>query len=143
MYLVSSGNHQSELLDLPYCMHRTPNPFCQAYDDFAGCAALACSRCPCRFCAWCLADCGDDVDGAHAHVRNCPEKPLGVDPYFPRPRAAFDSHWTRRKLTRVEQMMQRVSLAVRHAVYADLEGPLGELGYVPLDEVAAQGEGVA
>jgi hypothetical protein len=41
----------------------------QAFLDFNGCCALTCSRCPCAFCAWCLADCGAD---AHRHVANCP-----------------------------------------------------------------------
>lgn len=44
----------------------------QAFIDFNGCCALACSRqgCDCGFCAYCLTDCGVD---AHAHVANCPE----------------------------------------------------------------------
>jgi hypothetical protein len=39
----------------------------QAFLDFNGCFALSCSRCDCGFCAWCLADCGED---AHAHIRD-------------------------------------------------------------------------
>ena len=39
-----------------------------AFVDFSGCCALKCHRCPCHFCAWCLADCGGD---AHRHVANC------------------------------------------------------------------------
>jgi len=39
-----------------------------AFVDFDGCFALKCSSCPCNFCAWCLADCGND---AHAHVNSC------------------------------------------------------------------------
>lgn len=37
----------------------------QAFFDFEGCFALKCSKCPCNFCGWCLADCGTD---SHAHV---------------------------------------------------------------------------
>lgn len=31
----------------------------QAFLDFDGCFALTCGSCPCRFCGWCLEDCGD------------------------------------------------------------------------------------
>ena len=51
----------------------------QAFVDFDGCFALKCSRCPCGFCGWCLADCGRD---AHEHVRSCSQKPPGADVYF-------------------------------------------------------------
>jgi hypothetical protein len=51
----------------------------QAFVDFDGCCALVCSRCACGFCAWCLADCGND---AHEHVRQCDQKPPGADVYF-------------------------------------------------------------
>jgi hypothetical protein len=40
----------------------------RAFVDFSGCFALSCHGCPCKFCAICLADCGND---AHAHVREC------------------------------------------------------------------------
>jgi hypothetical protein len=51
----------------------------QAFLDFVGCFALCCSVCPCRFCGWCLKDCGDQ--DAHPHVSTCPEK-VGRDTYF-------------------------------------------------------------
>jgi len=41
----------------------------QAFFEFDGCFALRCGRCSCNFCAWCLADCGND---AHVHVLACP-----------------------------------------------------------------------
>ncbi len=45
-------------------------PRCEAaFLDYANCSALTCHRCGCRFCAWCLRDCGAD---AHQHVANCP-----------------------------------------------------------------------
>jgi len=57
-----------------------PRPGCgQAFLDFDGCFALKCSRCPCGFCGWCLADCGND---AHEHVRQCDQKPPGADVLF-------------------------------------------------------------
>jgi serine/threonine protein kinase len=49
-------------------------PRCRtAFVDFDGCFALQCSnrKCSCRFCAWCLKDCGKD---AHKHVKSCPYK---------------------------------------------------------------------
>jgi hypothetical protein len=58
---------------------KCPRPGCrQAFIDFEGCFALVCSRCPCRFCGWCGADCGED---AHEHVRQCPHKTV-ADPYY-------------------------------------------------------------
>ena len=45
-------------------------PRCDAaFLDFTGCFALTCPRDNAGFCAYCLADCGDD---AHRHVANCP-----------------------------------------------------------------------
>ena len=45
-------------------------PRCEAaFLDYANCSALTCHRCGCRFCAWCLRDCGAD---AHQHVVKCP-----------------------------------------------------------------------
>ena len=49
-------------LRCPKCRH--------VFDAFDGCAALNCAtpNCGAKFCALCLADCGDD---AHPHVRRC------------------------------------------------------------------------
>lgn len=54
----------------------------QVFVDFEGCLALQCSRCPCKFCGWCLRDCGDR--DAHPHVKKCTLKPHSRinDPYF-------------------------------------------------------------
>jgi hypothetical protein len=51
----------------------------QAFLDFEGCFALECGTCPCRFCGWCLRDCGTD---AHPHVATCAAKPPDADRYF-------------------------------------------------------------
>jgi hypothetical protein len=51
----------------------------QAFVDFDGCFALYCSLCPCRFCGWCLKDCGDH--DAHPHVKTCEFKEPGSDTY--------------------------------------------------------------
>ena len=54
----------------------------QVFLDYTGCAALVCGnkRCACRFCAFCLKDCGQD---AHAHVTTCRYRPKDMrNPYF-------------------------------------------------------------
>ena len=76
-----------------------------AYLDFNGCCALRCGHCGLHFCAWCLQGSADD-NANHAHVRQCPSKPQGVDPYFPSPRSAFDEHWRIRKAAGVKAAMQ-------------------------------------
>jgi hypothetical protein len=65
--------HIEELLTLkcPRCA--------QAYVDFNGCAALACSGCGGAFCAWCGVDAGDD---AHDHVAQCKAKPPRAGTHF-------------------------------------------------------------
>jgi len=82
---------------------KCPRPDCrQAFFDFQGCTALECSRCPCRFCGWCLADCGTD---AQDHVRQCPEKPPDCDMFFPRPLERFNRHWRERRAALVRQTL--------------------------------------
>ena len=57
-------------------------PRCRrAFYDFEGCFAISCSTCACKFCGWCLQDCGDN--DAHPHVRSCGKVPRGVDALFP------------------------------------------------------------
>merc|ERR1740115_632140 len=39
---------------------KCPRAGCRrAFFDFEGCFALSCSACPCKFCGWCLQDCGN------------------------------------------------------------------------------------
>jgi hypothetical protein len=52
----------------------------QAFLDFEGCFAISCSGCSCKFCGWCLQDCGNT--DAHPHVKTCPHKPHDADSYF-------------------------------------------------------------
>jgi hypothetical protein len=47
-----------------------------AFDVFDGCYSVKCGSCPCIFCGWCLADCGND---AHAHAAQCYNKPPGAN----------------------------------------------------------------
>lgn len=53
----------------PRC--RTP------FVDFDGCFALNCTMCSCKFCAWCLSDCGEECSFTqhHSHVMSCPSAP--------------------------------------------------------------------
>jgi hypothetical protein len=61
---------------------KCPRPSCQhAFFDFEGCFAISCSACPCKFCGWCLQDCGDH--DAHQHVLRCAQVPRGMDALFP------------------------------------------------------------
>ena len=61
---------------------KCPRAGCRrAFFDFEGCFALSCSACPCKFCGWCLQDCGNG--DAHPHVRGCGKVPQGVDALFP------------------------------------------------------------
>ncbi|GBG25141.1 Protein kinase, putative [Hondaea fermentalgiana] len=53
------------------------------FADFDGCCALECAACPCRFCAWCLQDTGNDSQACHQHVATCDSKPAGErNPFF-------------------------------------------------------------
>jgi hypothetical protein len=47
-----------------------------AFDFFDGCYSVKCGSCPCHFCGWCLADCGND---AHAHAAQCYNKSPGAN----------------------------------------------------------------
>ena len=75
--LAARKHVEEEILQL-----KCPRPGCRrAFYDFEGCFALSCSACQCKFCAWCLKDCGDK--DAHPHVLQCGEVPRGVNPLFP------------------------------------------------------------
>ena len=83
--LAEMDEHQREVLRTR--THITENiinlkcPGCsRVFLDFTGCFALKCAFCPCRFCAWCLQDCGAD---AHDHVlRECAKKPTANASYY-------------------------------------------------------------
>ena len=98
----------------------------QAFLDFEGCLSLKCSRCPCHFCGWCLADCGDD---AHAHIRECADKPAAArnDPYFAT-MDVFDGHWRRRRQALVHAQLQMLDATVRAGVERELRQDLLEIG---------------
>ncbi len=59
--------------------------------DFEECFAIRCNACTCKFCGWCLQDCGDH--DAHPHVLQCAKVPEGVNdlwPKMPTEREAFE-----------------------------------------------------
>ena len=124
--LVARLHIEEELLLL-----RCPRAACRrAFLDFDGCFALSCSACPCKFCGWCLKDCGDSDAHAHAHVRACPGVPRGMNPLFPHPSplAAFEEvHRTRRR-DGIRQYLERLPLAVRQGVLQALAQHLQALG---------------
>ena len=96
----------------------------QAFVDFEGCFALACSRCGCGFCAYCLADCGAD---AHPHVRQCtlssaPGDMFGDQAHFRRAQNARRTRAVR------DYLRNRVDPADRAAVRAAIAGDLADLG---------------
>ena len=108
----------------------------QAYHDFQGCTALACSRCSCQFCGWCLHDCGDSAHDCHEHVRACPERPRNADIFYPRPWSIFEQHWLTKKARKVREALRKLSAQERrelqHDMRAQLAG-LGDLGLPPDD----------
>ncbi len=54
------------------------------FSDWIGCYAVKCV-CPCHFCGWCLADCGNNSRDAHAHVIQCHNKPASAFDYWGTP----------------------------------------------------------
>jgi serine/threonine protein kinase len=95
------------------------------FSDFLGCYALKCNACPCHFCGWCLADCGNNQD-AHAHVRQCHNKPAGADAYFGTPglndqqkRQEFEEAHRRRQRPLIRNYLNReVEADLKAAVVA-------------------------
>ena len=84
--LMARKHIEEEILEM-----RCPRRDCRrAFYDFDGCFALSCGACTCKFCGWCLADCGDQ--DAHPHVARCSEKPPNADTYFGSSRDFKDSH---------------------------------------------------
>ncbi len=108
---------------------RCPRPACRkAFYDFDGCFAISCSSCPCKFCGWCLKDCGDD---AHPHCRVCPRVPSGVDALFPTmpdARGAFDYSHKMRCKDRIAKYLKTLTPATQEGVKKALEMQLTDLG---------------
>ncbi|GBG30560.1 Protein kinase, putative [Hondaea fermentalgiana] len=76
-----------------------------AFADFAGCCALECGACSCRFCAWCSKDTGDDSNACHRHVARCASKPAGeMDPFFS-DFAVVQQAWAKLRAQRLRRYM--------------------------------------
>ena len=111
-----------------------------AFVDFLGCYALKCNACPCHFCGWCLADCGNSQD-AHAHVRQCHNKPAGADAYWGTPglndqqiRQEFEEAHRRRQRPLIRTYLTReVEADLKAAVVAACRAELEANELWPID----------
>ena len=98
-------------------------PRCEAaFLDFEGCFALTCHRCRCGFCAYCLADCGND---AHQHVPRCPNNLRRGDVYgdmltFERAQQQRRQRMVREYLATVDQDIIERVIAACVRDFADL-----------------------
>jgi hypothetical protein len=98
-------------------------PRCEAaFVDFNGCFALTCHRCRCGFCAYCLADCGND---AHAHVAQCPHRQQeGYGGSF----AQFEEAQRRRRQRMLQDYIATVGEDIRERVVAACARDVADLG---------------
>ena len=100
-------------------------PRCKkAFFDFDGCFSVSCSNCPCKFCGWCLADCGND---AHTHVLTCPNKPPGADSYFGTKDQFKKVHQVRQK-SMLQTYLLTLSGEAKTAALRSIETDLSDLG---------------
>lgn len=109
--LVARKHVEEEILQMkcPRCK--------KAFFDFEGCFAISCSSCPCKFCGWCLHDCGGG--DAHPHVRVCGKVPQGVDALFPQMpdvRGAFLKTHKQRCQERIDLYLQTLDIDIREDV---------------------------
>jgi len=119
--LMARKHIEEEILQM-----RCPRRNCRrAFYDFDGCFALSCGACQCKFCGWCLADCGDR--DAHPHVAHCPHKPPNADTYFGSSRDFKDSHNKQCK-REVLNYLASFEPETRAAVKRELAQQLRELG---------------
>jgi hypothetical protein len=118
--------HRLHIAEHILCLHC---PRCgQAFVDFAGCFALTCSRCACGFCAYCLADCGDD---AHTHVAACAFNAAPGRDVFGTPELFQRAQNERRARALAAYLAEHVpDEAERAAVRASIAGELAGLGMV-------------
>ena len=106
----------------------------QAFVDFEGCFALTCSRagCGCRFCAYCLTDCGRD---AHPHVRTCPKNTApGRDIYGDE--ARFVGAQQTRRSSMLREYLATLPADVRSRAVRDCAQELRDLGIAPNDFIS-------
>ena len=117
--VVAARTHAEHLLNLK-C------PRCQrVFLDFNGCFALTCNGCACGFCAWCLADCGQD---AHRHVTECKQNLAPDRGYFSTLELFEQAHKARRERELRAYFDSLGSQELREAVIANLFQSLLDLG---------------
>jgi hypothetical protein len=123
--LLARTHIEEEILQM-----RCPRPNCRrAFYDFDGCFAISCSSCPCKFCGWCLQDCGDA--DAHTHCRQCPKVPPGVNslfPLMPDPRSAFEYAHKERCIKKIQDYFQTLDNETMMGVKKALAKQLIDLG---------------
>jgi hypothetical protein len=103
-------------------------PRCKtAFLDFEGCFALSCGTCPCKFCGWCLHDCGSQ--DAHPHVKKCPHKEPGADQYFGS-KDMFQCAQNKRRKAKLVAYLGELSLEDRRKTLESLGQDLKDLGIV-------------
>ena len=119
---VAARRHiEEEILQM-----RCPRAGCRrAFLDFDGCFAVSCGACPCKFCGWCLRDCGDA--DAHAHCRACPRVPRGANALFPGA-GAFELAHRDRCREKVAAYLRGLDEETRQGVHRALQPRLRELG---------------
>ena len=120
--VVAARRHvEEEVLQM-----RCPRAGCRrAFLDFDGCFAVSCGACPCKFCGWCLRDCGDA--DAHAHCRACPRVPPGASALFPGA-GAFERAHRERCREGVAAYLRGLDHETREGVRRALRPRLQELG---------------
>jgi hypothetical protein len=119
--LMARKHIEEEILQM-----RCPRRDCRrAFYDFEGCFAVSCRACPCKFCGWCLADCGDL--NAHPHVARCSEKPPNAGHFFGSMQDFEDSHNKRCK-RKVTEFLASLEPEARSGVERELAQQLQELG---------------
>ena len=103
-------------------------PRCKtAFLDFEGCFALSCGTCPCKFCGWCLHDCGSQ--DAHPHVKACLHKEVGAEQYFGT-KEMFQNAQNKRREAKLLAFLSDLSLEDRRKTMESISQDLKDLGIV-------------
>ena len=101
-------------------------PHCsQVFYDFSGCCALACNKCSCHFCAWCLAPSADSRAN-HLHVASCRHKPAGSDAYYAS-QEVWRAFWREKDSCTVRKMLAELPGDIARDVFDAMHGELDGL----------------
>jgi hypothetical protein len=133
----SSEAEQELLLSRQHIVDRILTLACprcsQVFVDFEGCFALACSRagCNCKFCAYCLTDCGQD---AHPHVRQCEHNIAPGRNLFGNA-ALFENAQHTRRGRMLREFLGTLDQGMRSQVVVEISRQLLELDFDPAEFV--------